>query len=67
MLEVGSRFIQAWIGCKNPITFEVLEINREKNSLKVNCINTEGYEWIEDWDDLDTTEVSFEIGDYRML
>lgn len=67
MLEVGSKFIQAWIGCRNPISFEVLEINREENSLKVNCINTEGHKWIEDWDDLDTTEVSFEIGDYRML
>ena len=67
MLKVGSRFKQAWIGCKNPITFEVLEINRKENSLKVNCINTEGNEWIENWDDLDTTEVSFEIGDYRML
>lgn len=67
MLEVGSKFIQAWIGCKNPISFEVLEINREKNSLKVECTNTEGHKWIEDWDDLDTTEVSFEIGDYRML
>lgn len=67
MLEVGSKFIQAWIGCRNPISFEVLEINREKNSLKVECTNTEGHKWIEDWDDLDTTEVSFEIGDYRML
>ncbi len=67
MLEVGSKFIQAWIGCKNPISFEVLEINREKNSLKVECTNTEGHKWIEDWNDLDTTEVSFEIGDYRML
>lgn len=67
MLEVGSKFIQAWIGCKNPISFEVLEINREKNSLKVECTNTEGHKWIEDWNDLDTTEVSFEIGDYRMF
>lgn len=67
MLEVGSKFIQAWIGCKNPISFEVLEINREKNSLKVECTNTEGHKWIEDWNDLDTTEISFEIGDYRML
>lgn len=67
MLEVGSKFIQAWIGCKNPITFEVLEINREKNSLKVECTNTEGHKWIEDWNDLDTVEVSFEIGDYQML
>ena len=67
MLEVGSKFIQAWIGCRNPISFEVLEINKEKNSLKVECTNTEGHKWIEDWNDLDTTEVSFEIGDYRML
>lgn len=67
MLEVGSKFIQSWIGCKNPISFEVLEINREKNSLKVECTNTEGHKWIEDWNDLNTTEVSFEIGDYRML
>lgn len=67
MLEVGSKFKQAWIGCKNPISFEVLEINRDKNSLKVECTNTEGYKWIENWNDLDTTEVSFEIGDYRML
>lgn len=67
MLEVGSKFIQAWIGCRNPISFEVLEINREKNSLKVECTNTEGHKWIENWNDLDTTEVSFEIGDYRML
>lgn len=67
MLEVGSKFIQAWIGCKNPISFEVLEINREKNSLKVECTNTEGHKWIEDWDDLNITEVSFLIGDYRMI
>lgn len=67
MLEVGSKFIQAWIGCKNPISFEVLEINRKKNSLKVECTNTEGHKWIEDWNDLDTVEVSFEIGDYQML
>lgn len=67
MLEVGSKFIQAWMGCKNPISFEVLEINREKNSLKVECTNTEGHKWIEDWDDLNITEVSFLIGDYRMI
>lgn len=66
-LQVGDTFQQAWRGCTNPISFEVLEINREKNSLKVECTNIEGHKWIEDWDDLDTTEISFEIGDYKMI
>ena len=60
MLEVGSKFIQAWIGCKNPISFEVLEINREKNSLKVECTNTEGHKWIEDWEDPDKMRKSLD-------
>lgn len=66
-LQVGDCFQQAWRGCTKPIWFKVLDINREKNSLKVECHSAEGYSHEEDWDDLDVTEMAFDIGDYKMI
>lgn len=36
-LNVGNVFRQSWKGCTNPITFEVLSLDREHNNLKVKC------------------------------
>ena len=66
-LKVGDVFQQAWRGCTKPMQFVVLAINREKNTLKVRCIPFEGYGHEEDWDDLDVTENSFSIGEYKLL
>lgn len=51
-LQVGDHFQQAWKGCTKPIHFTVLEIDREKNSLRVKCTSIDGYSHEEDWDDL---------------
>lgn len=37
-LRKGTVFVQSYLGCSNPITYEVLEINREKDYLKVKTI-----------------------------
>ena len=66
-LQVGDHFQQAWKGCTKPIHFTVLEIDREKNSLKVKCTSIDGYSHEEDWDDLDVTEIAFETGEYKMI
>lgn len=66
-LEVGDKFRQSWRGVKNPMSFVVLSINRENNSLRVLCISHDGYEHEEDWDDLDVTENAFNIGEYKII
>lgn len=66
-LQVGDCFQQAWRGCTKPMWFKVLDINREKNTLKVKCTGVEGYSHEEEWDDLDVTETAFEIGEYKMI
>jgi hypothetical protein len=66
-LQVGDHFQQAWKGCTKPIHFTVLEIDREKNSLRVKCTSIDGYSHEEDWDDLDVTEIAFETGEYKMI
>lgn len=66
-LQVGDHFQQAWKGCTKPIHFTVLEIDREKNSLRVKCTSIDGYSHEEDWDDLDVTEIAFETGKYKMI
>lgn len=66
-LQVGDHFQQAWKGCTKPMHFTVLEIDREKNSLRVKCTSIDGYSHEEDWDDLDVTEIAFETGEYKMI
>lgn len=66
VLQVGDSFQQAWKGCTKPMWFKVLDINRESNSLKVECHSIEGI-FFEEWDDLDVTESAFEIGDYKLI
>ena len=65
-LKVGDKFCQAWKGVENPITFEVLSIDLDNNSLRVRC-SKDGYSHEEDWDDLDVTEAAFEVGEYKMI
>lgn len=66
-LKIGDKFQQAWKGCSKPMLFEVLDINRDKNKIKVKCTSIEGYSHEEEWDDLDVTESSFAIGEYKMI
>lgn len=67
ILKKGDLFRQAWKGCEKPMWFYVLDLNREKNSLKVECHSPDGGSHVEDWDDLDITEGAFEIGEYQMM
>ena len=68
-LRKGTVFVQSYPGCSNPITFEVLEIDREKDYLKVNCIRN-GCSHREEWqgktDGLEFTEGAIDIGEYRI-
>lgn len=66
-LKVGDCFQQAWKGQAKPMWFKVLDINREKNSIKVECHTIEGCVFEEEWDDLDVTENAFAIGEYKMI
>lgn len=65
-LQMGDEFRQAWEGCKDPLSFRVLSIDRENNSLRVKVMGN-GTEHEEEWDDLDTTENAFGIGEYKMI
>lgn len=71
MLQVGSKFKQAYHGCKDPITFTVLEIDKERDYLKVECTGTDGYSHIEEWqghmDGLEFTEQCIEMGEYALI
>lgn len=68
-LQVGDCFQQTWTwkDRTKPMWFKVLDINREKNWLKVECHSVEGYSHEEDWDDLDVTEMAFDTGEYKMV
>ena len=66
-LQVGDTFQQAWKGCTNPMWFKVLSIDRPNNNLRVECHSINGYTHEEDWDDLDTIEIAFEVGEYKMI
>lgn len=66
-LKVGDRFQQAWTGCKEPLWFKVLAIDRDSNRIRVACYSPRGYGWEETWDDLDVTENAFSIGEYKMM
>ena len=65
-LQVGDRFQQAWSGCTSPMFFVVLSIDRERNRLMVRCTSNDGFIHEEEWDDLDITEMSFDIGEYKL-
>ena len=70
-LKVGDCFKQAWAGCTNPMHFQVLEVDRERDYLRVNCISTEGYSHEEEWqgkgDGLEFTEDAIVMGEYEIL
>ena len=70
-LKVGDWFKQAWPGCKNQMRFQVLEVDRERDYLRVNCISVDGYSHEEEWqgkgDGLEFTEDAIVMGEYEML
>ncbi len=66
-LQVGDKFQQSYRGCTKPMSFEVLDINRDKNEIKVQCTSFEGYSHTETWDDLDVTEMAFDIREYEII
>jgi hypothetical protein len=63
-LKVGDKFKPIY-DYAPLLTFEVLSIDRENNSLKVRVNgNKVSDTWDENWDDLDVTELAFTMGDY---
>lgn len=70
-LKVGDVFEQGWIGVVNPMQFEVLEIDRSRDYLRVKCICCNGYSHEEEWkgrgDGLAFTENCINIGEYRLI
>lgn len=70
-LKVGDCFKQAWAGCTNPMHFQVLEVDRERDYLRVNCISTEGCSHEEEWqgndDGLEFTEDAIVMGEYEIV
>ena len=66
-LKVGDRFQQAWRGNPKPMWFKVTGLDRENNTLEVECHTIDGYSFKEEWDDLHTTEIAFEIGEYSLI
>jgi hypothetical protein len=70
-LKVGDVFEQSWIGGVNPMRFEVLEIDRSRDYLRVKCIGCNGYSHEEEWeghgDGLTFTENCINMGEYRLI
>lgn len=70
-LKVGDVFQQSWAGVTNPIRFEVLELDRSRDYLRVNCVGSNGYSHEEEWqganDGLEFTENCIDIGEYEII
>lgn len=66
-LKVNDIFSQAWKGCQKPMWFKVLNIDRINNSIKVECHSFDGLTVFSEVWSLNTTEVAFEIGDYKLV
>ncbi len=70
-IKEGTVFQQAWNGCRNPMAFKVLEVDRERDYLKVLCIDTNGFKHEEEWegpgDGLEFTENCIDIGEYKII
>ena len=66
-LKVNDVFSQAWKGCRKPMWFKVLDIDRTNNNIEVECHSFDGFNvFTETWS-LDSTEAGFEIGDYKLI
>lgn len=66
-LKEGDCFQQAWKGVQFAMWFKVIQIDRPNNSLHVECHSGIGSMHEEIWDDLDTTESAFDLGEYKMI
>lgn len=67
VLQVNDIFSQAWKGCQKPMWFKVLNIDRATNSIEVECHSFDSLTVFPEVWSLDTTEVAFEIGDYKLI
>lgn len=67
ILQVNDIFSQAWKGCQKPMWFKVLNIDRTTNSIEVECHSFDGLTVFPEVWSLDTTEVAFEISDYKLV
>lgn len=65
-IKAGDEFKQNF-STDNPLSFKVLSVDRDKNTLVVDVYSQQGYSHQETWDDLDVTEMAFENGDYKMI
>lgn len=70
-LQKGSVFQQAWKGCNKPILFKVLDLDRERDWLRVECKSVEGYSHEKEWegpgDGLQFTENCIDMGEYKLI
>ena len=66
-LKVNDIFSQAQKGCQKPMWFKVLDIDRTTNSIEVECHSFDGLNAFTEVWSLDTTEVGFEVGDYKLV
>ena len=67
-LEKGTKFIQSYEGCKNPITFEVINLDRDKDTLHVKGKTFDKiHEFEEIWVGLKAIEHLIDLGDYKIL
>lgn len=64
-LKEGDIFYQAF-RTSTPMSFQVLSVDRDNNKCRVLCTSFEGHSHEETWDDLDLTEIAFDIGEYKM-
>ena len=67
ILQVNDIFFQAWKGCQKPMWFKVLNIDRTNNSIEVVCHSFDGLTVFPVVWSFVTTEVAFEIGDYKLV
>ena len=67
ILQVNDIFSQAWKGYQKPMWFKVLNIDRTNNSIKVECHSFDGLNVFPETWSLDSTEVAFEIEEYKLV
>lgn len=63
VLQINDIFSQAWKGCQKPMWFKVLNID---SSIEVECHSFDGLTVFPEVWSLDSTEIGFEIGDYKI-
>lgn len=64
-IKIGTKF-KPTFKATSSLTFELVELNREKDYAKVKVSTGNGSVWCENWDDWHYAEMAFENGDYAI-